>query len=549
MACQFLPDLELARARVLVRTALRHKLFKAATAALGLLIFVFIALQHLKSRYFLAGDPSLLPSPPPPLSSIYPSSFPTQTSPLPPPREYDNAPSASKYCADRFTTSYLEHLRDHAVQYCEPGSRSAFTCFHSHTAPDGRVDSFCIGREVVLDSVGKFALDCPLRSLGPDDEANGAVPVSSLQEYWYDTGPGKIVPNFVNLQANEEVQAAQEQRRQQQQQQQKPGIPEPQNPHDTAPRFYLLLKREGGGNTWHSLMEIWSAMMTMDVLRMSRDPLGGGAPIFRDPEDVADTQVVILDDDADGPYFALWSLIAKRKPVRLRELVEDARASGRGNSGASIIIPLAGASNPAWQNDWEVRDCTNGATLSAFSRRVLDFYGIGDAHSSSADTDAEADAASTIVVTFVDRQSSRRLRNQTALLAALQERRGLHVTVRAIDFAALPFAEQLRVVRETDVLVGVHGAGLTHAMFLREGATAVVEILPPELDHVGFRNLAAMRGLGYFRVHADPPVPGLRRRDSWHWSDVEIGPERFMEVMDAAIKSLYARGLRNYDVI
>ena len=35
------------------------------------------------------------------------------------------------------------------------------------------------------------------------------------------------------------------------------------------------------------------------------------------------------------------------------------------------------------------------------------------------------------------------------------------------------FAEQLKEVREADLLVGIHGAGLSHVMFMSDGATLV----------------------------------------------------------------------------
>lgn len=88
----------------------------------------------------------------------------------------------------------------------------------------------------------------------------------------------------------------------------------------------------------------------------------------------------MLDDHPDGPYFDLWTLFAGRRPIRLREMIAsepsaDETLNGGGNN---VIIPLAGGSNPLWQNDWEIRDCTMGATLSTFIQRILGFYGIAD---------------------------------------------------------------------------------------------------------------------------------------------------------------------------
>ncbi len=67
---------------------------------------------------------------------------------------------------------------------------------------------------------------------------------------------------------------------------------------------------------------------------------------------------------------------------------------------------------------------------------------------------------------------------------------------------------------ETDVLVGMHGAGLVHALFLPAWA-GVVELYPAyqstRLRH--FRRLAAWRGLAYRRWRNREPArehPGHR---------------------------------------
>lgn len=90
-------------------------------------------------------------------------------------------------------------------------------------------------------------------------------------------------------------------------------------------------------------MELWSAGMTLDVLSMTRGPLRNNGPFFRPDEDAPDTQVVIMDDRQDGPYFDLWTLFAKRKPVRLKDLLAAQAPAIK----ASIIVPRAGGSNLA----------------------------------------------------------------------------------------------------------------------------------------------------------------------------------------------------------
>lgn len=522
---------------MLLLRALNQRHIGTVSVLIGAIVFALVLLYSASRLHFSDQVSKLhVPWPSSPLSPA------ANLLPLDLLPEYSFTPSQDSACIERFSAKYIEELRDHAVSYCSSDSRSNITCFHSHARAD-EVDSFCIGRGVVFDAAkGKFSLDCSLRGLTTEETEKGLVPFDLIRGYWYDTGPPHVFNQAVEIR-NATAHAAGTAR---EDQVAKPTVDPPQT--------FLLLKREGEMNTWHSLMEIFSSWISFDVLRMSGDTSRGNDAFFRVPEDVPDTQVVILDDRKDGPYFDLWTLFAQRKPLRLKELAED-QAAITAIQNANIIVPLAGSSNPLWQPSSDVQQCTVAPTVSVFSRRVLEFYKVPDPPVRKPNEP--------IVVTFIDRKS-RRLQNQTALFEELRKRNP-HISVRLIDFAAIPFSEQLRVTRETDVLIGVHGAGLTHSIFMREGAGAVVEIQPEELEHSGFRMVSTMRGLSYFHVHAASVekeekrdrrltrIPqgknqDVQRRDGWHWNDVYLEPKRFLDVMESAIKSMYSKGVWNYDV-
>ena len=42
--------------------------------------------------------------------------------------------------------------------------------------------------------------------------------------------------------------------------------------------------------------------------------------------------------------------------------------------------------------------------------------------------------------------------------------------VHIVRFESMTFAEQLKEVRQASVLIGVHGAGLTHLLFMSPGS-------------------------------------------------------------------------------
>ncbi|KAK4033595.1 hypothetical protein C8A01DRAFT_49870 [Parachaetomium inaequale] len=296
----------------------------------------------------------------------------------------------------------------------------------------------------------------------------------------------------------------------------------------------------------------------------SRPPLEVG--FQRNVHDLPNTQAIILDDLTEGnrELMELWSIFTGRAPLHLKDLVADPdQARAFAETPRNII-----------QNDWVDHECAHAPMLKAFVHRVLRFYDIpttnitdtaspGPAATMLPDVDAPGPAP--INLTFIDRTGSRKLLDHDALLATVAAKHP-HVRIQSIDFSTISFREQLQLVRETDVLLGVHGAGLTHAMFMRNGHGAVVETRPVTNDYRGFKNLTFMKGVWYFTAYAEQVPSGrgeeekrgvgmsrqqveeaqmhgiMAKRDSWHWDDVRIELDKFMELMDAAIAAVSLPG-------
>ena len=435
-------------------------------------------------------------------------SLPTSSAPSPIPTEYFMSPApTAEWCNDRFELAYLTSLSRTQTEYCDTSvSTSTLRCFNTPTGKDGRVDSFCIGGPAIFDDrERKFQLDCRLREW--DKEEAKSIPLQQFPLYWYHTGPRLLMNRYLELN----------------------GAPEHTYAVARGPKkFTIMVRREEAvDNLWHELMEISSMIWTLDVLRMSRDPMTG-IPLFS-PDDVKNTRVLIEDDYKEGPFFSLWSIFAQRPITRIGETVEvDSREP------ENIIFPLPGGSNPMWQGDWVAHSCDHSALLKVFAERVMDFYNIDR---------AKKQDDSPLVLTFIDRREKRRLVEKEDYVEELR-RTYPKIQFEMADLAALNFAEQLQVVRNTDILVGVHGAGLTHALFLPP-SSAVVEIIPAEFNHKGFRNLAHLLGHHYFSSHAI--LNGTK--GSWQYDDVSFERERFMQLLGTAIASMYNRGSRSDDVV
>lgn len=104
------------------------------------------------------------------------------------------------------------------------------------------------------------------------------------------------------------------------------------------------------------------------------------------------------------------------------------------------------------------------------------------------------------------------------------------LSLRIVDFAALSFDEQVQIGHSTDLLIGTHGAGLTHMLWMVPGS-AVVEISTSygERKNQHYRNMAGFMRHSYHRVEGLVPLLGSV-------GTVELS--RLRIAMDSALRSL-----------
>lgn len=440
---------------------------------------------------------------------------------LPLPAEYEVQATDPEWCESKYSTAYLTDLRDGRQSYCDPTlSNSSLDCFGTNITEERR-DIFCLAKGVSMlhtQQSTAFKLDCTTWDSSSADGSAAVLDVQSFPKYMYNTGPYHIYSQYFSTTTKK--------------------APKPLCTQSSSPKYTILLKREGDGNLWHSLLEVFSLYLTIDALRIT--PLDPSklptSESLISAADIPSTQIVILDDHPDGPYFDLWRLFAPLPIVRLKELPFGSEPACLDN----VIIPLAGGSNPLWRGDWHAGACTHSPLLDIFSRRVLSQYGYDNLMKSSS---YSRDVTSNLTLTFIDRRETRTLRDTPHHLENLQAHFP-NVHIQSVDFAAIPFSKQLQIIRETDILVGVHGAGLTHSMFLPEGSS-MVEILPHNLNYKGFRNLAKLRRHRYFSAHAN----FSDEKGDWHDLDVSIDEDRFIEVVGAGIRAMLHRGEIDEDVV
>lgn len=118
----------------------------------------------------------------------------------------------------------------------------------------------------------------------------------------------------------------------------------------------------------------------------------------------------------------------------------------------------------------------------------------------------------------------RRLANEDALETVLSGH-----GFETVDFDGMPFADQVRMAGEAEIIAGAHGAGLANMAFMPAGG-AVLEMRHAAGPSNCFFTLSTICGHGHCFVAAEPPDASAHL----HAADLIVSPDRLAAVLDAA---------------
>ena len=118
--------------------------------------------------------------------------------------------------------------------------------------------------------------------------------------------------------------------------------------------------------------------------------------------------------------------------------------------------------------------------------------------------------------------------DEAALEAVLK--RGNAMTSEVVDLGSLTFEAQIAKMRGTSVLVGAHGAGLMHALFLADEAV-LLEIHPSYRLDRHFRLAARMAGKVYMPLRSTRPVTCKGTSDA-----IPVDAADFAAALDGALR-------------
>ncbi|KAL6777349.1 hypothetical protein ACKKBF_B21175 [Auxenochlorella protothecoides x Auxenochlorella symbiontica] len=297
---------------------------------------------------------------------------------------------------------------------------------------------------------------------------------------------------------------------------------------DTAPepRPTLFVTREvrEHANLFHCLTDLLNAFLTLRMLGWQT------------------WGVLLLDDHPPGPFDELWARLhargggeggdlvltggAKLAPVpRLSDITGPKRPLY-----TAAAFPPPGYTSLLFAHLYEPSSCPRPTPLFADFRAFL--LGLFDPARRTLGRPLAAAASDALDVLVVSRRPgqgrrrvARQLANEEELVDALRALDGLEgraVAVHLLDLAGLALEQQLARIAQTDLLVGMHGAGLAHALLARPG-TALLELWPqPEGIWRCYEHFAEWAGLHYGRWANPDPSKHQKRGPTGDTTEVDV---------------------------
>ena len=174
--------------------------------------------------------------------------------------------------------------------------------------------------------------------------------------------------------------------------------------------------------------------------------------------------------------------------------------------------------------------CRGSEMVRRFSQFMLERLGVEKAEAARSTGDRR------LRVTLIARQTRfRRIVNEAELVAALEET-GLYKVTVARFSPQVPFISQLSLTAGTDILAGLHGAGLTHLLFLPDWAE-VVEIYNCDDTHC-YQDLARLVQLAQAKLSKD-------RHNLPYWSSLTTFLKLFCHVLNLFCAKIARSGLHH----
>lgn len=202
-----------------------------------------------------------------------------------------------------------------------------------------------------------------------------------------------------------------------------------------------------------------------------------------------DNQIIIWDNKVhdSSKYNKIWSVFSDR-PLKT---LDDFHAKTICFEKFSFVMP-----NDASDIPYKVQlapGCSRSGLFDAFNKHML--YKLGVQQEYLRNKNPEYDNDLIRITLFSRPNQTGRILNEDELVRKLDLLS--HITFHNVILSRLSENEAIRVIHNSDILVGIHGSELDFAMFLPDWA-GLIELY--NFNDPKYQNLAKLRGLSYFSL-------------------------------------------------
>ena len=285
----------------------------------------------------------------------------------------------------------------------------------------------------------------------------------------------------------------------------------------------LIVERDTFANFFHNSEDFVNTVIALAILEWATE----------------DLQILLTDLYPRGPFWPIWAKVFKgaREPLTAWDIAK--KYGSKNVCFRKVGVAILGAASPITVHSFNTK-CQSSTIVRAYSDYVI--RGLGFAGDTRYARRGDRDPKD-VVVTFMARRSSgewpekrfcdsersffdcgllrhlgirklgRSVRNDAEVVRALkslegkQFPNGAKVRVQDVDYSTLSFEDQIRANLDTDVMVGPHGAGLMHNIFMPDRAALVELFIDGSSANRHFHNLANWQGRAYHGASIANPVP------------------------------------------
>lgn len=240
----------------------------------------------------------------------------------------------------------------------------------------------------------------------------------------------------------------------------------------TIERQAFIIKLDSPSNMYHYFCNFLNLYATLHLNNKFSD----------------DVEIVIWDNHFPrSQYNKMWSVFSRNKPISI-----DHYNGKRVCFKKFIFTLMPRMIDGLYYNTPLVPGCSKTGLFDAFNKHVLHKLNIKQEYDLGLHNQSDNKL---VRVTMLSRSTPhRRVLNEKQLEQALSNKSS-DFRVQLVDYEKMNFDDQLRITQNTDILVGLHGAGLTHTLFLPDWA-ALFEI--HDCGDKCYSDLARLRGVNHF---------------------------------------------------